>query len=282
MSIIEAIIFGIVQGVSEFLPISSSAHIVITEHLLDLHFPGLGFEIFLHLASVLAVILYFRRDLWQIVIGFFSYFTNKSAENRVHFYFAVYIIIATMITGILGMVLEGYIGEQLKTPLMISIALFTTGVFLVIIERFHKIGHRKEEDMTLLDSIIVGLGQAIAIIPGISRSGSTLITALWIGLDRETAVRYSFLLAIPIILGSSVLALDEESLNVFSTIGTASMIVAFITTFAFSILGIKWLIEFLKRSKLIYFAVYCFVLAILVYLFLDPQVVIGLKSINSK
>jgi undecaprenyl-diphosphatase len=280
MSIIEAIIFGIVQGVSEFLPISSTAHIVITEHLLDLHFPGLGFEVFLHLASILAVILYFRKDLWQIIIGFFSYFTNKSAENRIHFYFSVYIIIATMITGILGILLEGYIGEQMKSPLMISIALFTTGIFLVIIERFHKIGNRTAKDMRPLDSIIVGLGQTIAIIPGISRSGSTLITALWIGLDRNTAVRYSFLLAIPIILGSSVLTLDEASSNVFSSIGTTSLIIAFITTFAFSLLGIKWLIEFLKRSKLIYFAAYCFVLAVWVYFFLDSQVIIGIENLS--
>lgn len=282
MSIIEAIIFGIVQGISEFLPISSTAHIVITEHLLDLHFPGLAFEVFLHLASVLAVILYFRKDLWQMINGFFSYFKKKSVENRIHFYFVIYILIATLITGVLGILLEGFIGERMKTPLMISIALFTTGLFLVIIERFHKIGNRTEKEMTLFDSIIVGLGQTIAIIPGISRSGSTLIAALWIGLDRATAVRYSFFLAVPIILGSSILALDEVSADVFASIGTASLIVAFITTFVFSLLGIKWLIEFLKRSKLIYFAAYCFVLAILVYLYLDPQVVIGSEPINSK
>jgi len=268
MSIIEAIIFGIIQGITEFLPISSTAHIVITTHILGYEFPGLAYEVFLHFASVLAVILYFRKDLWNILNGFFSYFTNKTKENRTHFYFAIYIIAATLITGVIGLLLNDFIGEEFKSPILISIALFITGIFLVIIERFHTLGYRKEEDMTFFDSIIVGLGQAIAVFPGISRSGSTLITALWIGLDRQTAVRYSFILAIPIILGSIVLAFGDVGADVFSSIGTKALITSFITTFIFSLIGIKWLIEFLKQSKLIYFAIYCFVVAILVYLFM--------------
>lgn len=268
MSIFEAILFGIVQGITEFLPISSTAHIVITERLLDFHFQGLGFEVFLHLGSVLAVILFYRKDLWQIIKGFFSYFTNKSSENRVQFYFTLYIIIATLITGVLGMLLQDFIDEHLKGGLLVAISLFFTGVFLIVIERFHNEGDRTEAEMTFLDSIIVGLGQALAIIPGLSRSGTTLIVGLWIGLDRDTAVRYSFLLSIPVILGSTVLAFSDVSSGVFASIGTTSLIVAFITTFIFSMIGIKWLIEFIKRGKLIYFAIYCLLLATFVYFYL--------------
>lgn len=277
MSIIEALIFGIVQGITEFLPISSTAHIVITQILLGYTFPGFGFEIFLHLASILAVIIYFRDDLIAIIKGFLGYAGNRSKENRTQFFFGIYIIVATFITGVLGLTLEGIIGDFLKTPPFIAIALAVTGFFLVIIERFFRYGNRTEKDMTLLDSIIVGLGQTIAVIPGVSRSGATLITALFAGLSRDTAVRYSFLLSIPIILGSSVLAIgDFTDGSLIAEIGLTSLVVAFIATFIFSWLGIVWLIEFLKRSKLVYFAVYCFAAAIFVFFFLDNSIVIDL------
>ncbi len=272
MSILEAIIFGIVQGITEFLPISSTAHIIITELLLGYHFPGLAFEIFLHLASVLAVCTYFRKDLLEVVSGFFAYLVNKNTHNKVQYYFGWYIITATMITGILGLCLKDYIGDSMKTPAVISLSLATTGFFLIFIERIKVYGSRTQKDMTFLDAFIVGLGQSVAILPGISRSGATLVTALWRGLSRDTAVRYSFLLAIPIILGSSVLMFDEVSKDIWLEIGIIPLVLSFIITFIFSWIGIVWLIEFLKKSRLIYFAVYCFTLAGLVYFFVDPAV----------
>ncbi|WP_314733418.1 undecaprenyl-diphosphate phosphatase [Anaerobacillus sp. CMMVII] len=136
MSILDAIIFGIIQGLTEFLPISSTAHIVITQLILGTTFPGLAFEIYLHLASVLAVIIYFRKDLVAVIIGFFSFFKTRSAENRVHFLFAIYIIIATIITGVLGILLGDFVGETMKTPTFIAVTLFITGLGLVFIENF--------------------------------------------------------------------------------------------------------------------------------------------------
>lgn len=276
MSIIEAIIFGVVQGLTEFLPISSTAHIVITQLVLDLSFPGLAFEIFLHLASIFAIIIYFRKDLSQVITGFFRYFKTRSEDDRIHFFFAIYIIVATIITGGLGTILSDVFSENMKTPPFIAGALVITGLGLVFIERFHKYGSRTEKDMTFVDAIIVGLGQTLAVFPGISRSGSTLIVALLTGLRRETAVRYSFLLAIPVILGSTVLAIGDVNSEMINNIGVLNLVVAFITTFIFSWLGIVWLIDFLKRSKLIYFAVYCFIAAILVYLFIEPTTVMDL------
>ncbi|GAE30961.1 undecaprenyl-diphosphatase UppP [Halalkalibacter hemicellulosilyticus] len=274
MSIIEAIIFGIVQGITEFLPISSTAHIIITQMVFNYQFPGLSFEIFLHLASILAVVIYFRRDLIEVIVGFFQYFTNKSKENRTQFFFAIYIVVATGITGILGMLLEDSIGDSLKTPAFIAVSLTITGIFLIIIERFVRYGNRKEDQMTFIDSIIVGLGQTLAVIPGISRSGATLITALFIGLNRDTAVRYSFLLSIPVILGSTVLAIgDFTQGSLVADIGIVPLMIAFIVTFIFSWIGIVWLIGFLKKSKLIYFAIYCFIAAIFVYFYLSPDTI---------
>ncbi|GAE36853.1 undecaprenyl-diphosphate phosphatase [Halalkalibacter akibai] len=277
MSIIEALIFGIVQGITEFLPISSTAHIVITSILLGYNFPGFGFEIYLHFASILAVVIYFRKDLVQVISGFFAFFGNRSSYNRTQFFFGIYIIVATGITGVLGLLLEDFIGPALKTPPFIAIALAVTGFFLIIIERFVRYGKRTERDMTFRDSIMVGLGQTLAVIPGISRSGATLVTALFAGLSRETAVRYSFLLSIPVILGSSVLAIPGfADGSLVSEVGISALIVSFIATFIFSWLGIVWLIDFLKKSKLVYFALYCFVAAIFVYFFLDNSMIIEL------
>ncbi|WP_280768317.1 undecaprenyl-diphosphatase UppP [Salipaludibacillus daqingensis] len=276
MTLFEAIVFGIIQGITEFLPVSSTAHIVITQLVFGYTFPGLAFEIYLHLASVLAVVMYFWKDLWNVIEGFFKFIVKRSNEDRVQFYFGVYILIATVITGILGKLLSDSIGDGLKSPAMIAGALTVTGFALIFIERFHKTGQKDESSMTVVDAIIVGLGQTLAVIPGISRSGSTLVISLLVGLNRETAVRYSFLLAIPVILGSSVLALDDFSAEMLAYIGPLNLFVSFIVTFFFSILGIIWLIQFLKQSKLIYFAIYCFIVAILVYTMIDPETIIDI------
>lgn len=265
MSIWEALILGLVQGISEFLPISSTAHIIIASHLLGLSFPGLAMEVFLHLASVLAVVIYFHRDLIRLSTGAFQHVVGGSASptHRSQFYVCVYLLIATAITGMIGLTMEKFMGEGMKTPTVMGISLMVTAFFLVAIERFHRIGRRQEGDITWLDSVVIGLGQALAVIPGISRSGSTLITALYCGLERETAVRFSFILAIPVILGSSVLALRGFADGAFEGISIFALLVAFTVSFFASLAGIFWLIAFLKQSRLIYFAAYCLVLGVL-------------------
>jgi undecaprenyl-diphosphatase len=271
MSLIEALILGIVQGLTEFLPISSTAHIIIASMLLDLNFDGLTFEIFLHLASGVAVTLYFRKDIVNVIVGFLSYFKRRTKANKVHFNFGLYIIAATLITGVLGLLLEDFIEESIKTPSVIAFSLFITGTFLIFIERFHRLGNKDESTMGWIDTIIVALAQTLAVLPGISRSGSTLVAALWTGLNREAAVRFSFLLAIPVIFGSTVLMVKDLSLTMIQETGLLPLTVAFIASFLFSLVGIVWLIDFLKKSKLIYFAIYCFALAIFVFLYFNPS-----------
>ncbi|GAA0361139.1 undecaprenyl-diphosphatase UppP [Bacillus horti] len=268
MSLLEALILGIVQGLTEALPISSSAHIIITEHLLGLTFEGLTLEVFLHLASVLAVIIYFRKDLVNVIKGFFGYLSQKTEENKVHFRFGLYIIVATMITGVLGILLKDLLDESLKSPAIIAASLTLTGILLIFIERFKKIGQKTPGTMTWKDTLVVALAQSLAIIPGISRSGSTLVAGLLTGLDRKTAVRFSFLLAIPVILGSSILEMRNISGALVEQTGVGSLAIGFIASFIFSLIGIVWLIKFLEKSKLFYFAIYCFLLAgfVLIYL----------------
>lgn len=259
MSYLEAIIFGIIQGITEFLPISSTAHIVITEIIFDSDFPGLGFEIFLHMASILAVLIYFYNEIVNVISGFFSFlFFNKTQKNRVQFYFGLYLIIATVITGFLGLLLESLVTDIMKTTAFIGGALLVTGLFLVLIEKFQNYGNRNEAEMSLKDALVVGLGQTLAVLPGISRSGTTLISGLWVGLKRKTAVRYSFLLLIPVVLGSSVLSYKDFGAGYFTNLETGPLLVAFLTSFIFSLAGIIWLIDILKKKKLSFLAIYCF------------------------
>lgn len=276
MTWLEALILGIVQGITEFLPISSTAHIVIVQMLMDIEFPGYVLEIFLHLASVLAVIIYFRRDLLEIITGFFGYFKSKTEKNKILFRYTLYLILATLITGILGIWLKDLVADSLKSPVVIAISLALTGIFLIFIERYHQIGNKDESSMTIMDTIIIALVQTLAVLPGVSRSGSTLIAGLWVGLNREAAVRFSFLLAIPVILGSTVLMIDELTMDVIQETGLLTILVAFFTTFIFSIIGIIWLIDLLKKSKLYYFAIYCFLLALFVLFYLQPDTLIDL------
>lgn len=266
MNLFQAFVFGLVQGLTEFLPVSSTAHVVIAGKIMGVSFPGLGLEIFLHLASLLAVCLYFRKELGQVILGFLTYLVTKNPSSRSSYYFGLYILVATAITAAAGLWLESLLAGTMKSMLFISAALGLTGFFLILVERLKTYGNRMPEDMKLTDSVAVGLAQTLAVLPGISRSGATLVCALWIGLSRETAVRYSFLLSIPIIAGSSVLMLLEAGRSPEFLPPALPLISAFAASFVFSWIGIVWLIDFLKKSRLIYFAVYCFTAAIFIQL----------------
>lgn len=273
MSYLEAILYGIVQGITEFLPISSTAHIILAGLLTGQAFPGLSFEIFLHLASVLAVIGYFRKDLIRLGVGATRFCLSRDASQRPAFYFVLYLMVATVITGVLGVALNSAMGDHLKHPRVIGTSLVATGLVLIFIEKLHGYGTRLEGAMRLRDAIWIGLGQTIAVLPGVSRSGATLATALLCGLERETAVRFSFLLAIPVILGSSVLGLLQADLEWYREVGIGPLLVSFVASLVFSVIGIVWLIAFLKKSRLFFFAIYLFVVGTAVFLFLDPAAV---------
>lgn len=266
MSFWEAVLFGLVQGLSEFLPISSTAHIVITGYILGISTPGLGFEIYLHMASLLAVMIYFRRDLMWVVEGFLRWATRRGgAEDAVAGRFAVYLGIATVITGVLGLLLMKMMGDSLKSPPVVAGALFCTAVALLLVERIQRVGGRGINEVSGLDAVLVGLAQTVAVLPGISRSGATLIGGLAVGLDRDTAVRFSFLLAIPVLVGSSVLALRDITGGDLLALGVSGLIVSFVVSFVASWVSIVWLIGFLKQRRLFWFSIYLVLLSGFVY-----------------
>lgn len=266
----EALILGIIQGISEFLPVSSTAHLVIAERLLHLQIDGsntLTFEVFLHFSSLLAVIFYFRKDIFTLIQHFFKYLMTKKKQYYVNYKFSLFILLATLLTMIAGKGLETLLGDRLVHMATISASLIITGIFLIFIEHGIDEGNRKEGEMTLKDAIVVGLGQALAVIPGISRSGSTLILSLWCGMAKETAVRYSFLLSIPLILGITLIKIPEFIEAGYSE-GILPLAVSFAASFVFAIIGIKWLIQMVKRTRLSYFAFYCIALGIFTWIFL--------------
>ncbi|WP_179295530.1 undecaprenyl-diphosphate phosphatase [Bacillus sp. FJAT-45350] len=268
MNWFEALLLGIIQGVTEFLPISSSAHLILAEKLLGLEVGStLSFEVLLHLSSLIAVICFFWKDLIIIIRDFFSYSLKKKQESYGNYRFVWLMVIATVITMIVGKSVEMVLEERITNTATIGASLIITGIFLILIEHGITPGKRTEREMTWKDGVIVGLGQALAVIPGISRAGSTLIASLWCGLSKETAVRYSFLLSIPVIAGISIIKLPELSTGQFEPF-LFELSIAAIASFVFAIIGIKWLIQMLNNAKLSYFAVYCIAIGLVTWVFL--------------
>lgn len=264
MTLWEAVFFGLVQGFSEFIPVSSTAHIVILGRLLKLETPGLTFEIFLHLASLAAVLIYFRRDLYQMILGCLRFvFTHRTsqAEDRTAFFFSVYLLVATFITGVLGVFLSEQLGDGIKSMPVVATGLLLTAVLLVLVEQAQRVGQRALSDLKWTDAVVIGLAQTVAVLPGVSRSGSTLIAGLYLKMSRTTAVRFSFLLAIPVLVGSSLLALKDFEAGGLASISGGALAVSFGVSFIASMIGIVWLIRLLEQQRLYWFSVYLLLLA---------------------
>lgn len=274
MSILEAIIVGIVQGLTEFIPISSSAHIILAQDLLGVKQPGITFEIVVHLGTLISVFWVFYDDIIRLIKAFLSIpkaLLNKdsfeSLQTKDERNFIYMLIIATIPTAVIGFLFKDFFSSVYAYTKVIGFTLLITGGILWLSQRMAS-GYKREGNITLLDSVIIGLFQGLAIFPGISRSGSTIAGALFRNLDRETAVRFSFLLSVPAILGATVLEISEAVAVGFDT----SLAIPYLAGLVFSaiagIIAIKWLVALLKSGKLHYFSYYCWTVGILVIIFM--------------
>ncbi|GAE24752.1 undecaprenyl-diphosphatase [Halalkalibacter wakoensis JCM 9140] len=266
----EALLIGFIQGISEFLPISSTALLLIIQRLLDIPIGQnfkLAFETFLHIASVLAVIVYFRHELTKILLDFFSYLLTKRSTAKTNFRFVLLLILSMIITISLGKAIETFLGEQLTTPATIGVSLIITGLSLILIEHGLNEGGRTTSKLTWKDGLFIGFGQALSLIPGVSRTGSTLFTALFIGLSKDTALRYSFFLSIPVFVGMSIVK-SPELIKSYTEISMVALCTAFLSSFIFALIGIKWFISMLQNTKLTYFAFYCIGLGVITWVYL--------------
>ena len=273
MTIFQAIILGIVQGFSEFLPISSSAHLVLVPAMLGWQIPAdqiFPFDVLVQLGTLVAVIIYFWKDLWAMVKAFFAGIKNGKPFAEVNSRLAWWIILATIPAGIIGLALNDVVEQAFKATLVPMIFLLVTAALMWLAEHLSK-QDRTTDDMKWLDALLIGLGQALAIFPGISRSGSTISTAMYRHIDRKNAGRFSFLISIPIMLAAGLLGvkdlLDVANLSEF----LPSMVIGFIVAGIVGYLSIAWLLKFLREKSLKLFSIYCVafaaVSALVIYVF---------------
>jgi len=264
LSLVYAIFMGIIQGLTEFLPVSSSGHLVILQQLLGLEEVGLGFNLILHIGTLVAVSIYYRKDLFLLFKEFFALLkdvlTKGKSDIRAneHRLLLVMLFIAILPTAAIGFLFNDLFESLFKTSYIVGYTLIITGIILWI-SNYLPVGSKHAKDMTLKDALFVGLVQGAAITPGISRSGSTIFAGLATGFTRDLATRFSFLLSIPAILAAVVLE-GPEIIKEVSAIGNVLPVVSgFIASAVSGYLAIDLLISILKRQKLQYFSYYCWI-----------------------
>lgn len=256
METIDAIILGILQGLTEFLPISSSGHIVIGSELLGLNAESnLSLAIILHIATVLSTILVLRKDIWALLKGLFKFEWNQETQ------FVAKILISLFPVLIVGFFLKDYVDSLFSSGLLVvGIMLLVTAV-LLIFSYYSK--PKPKTEISFLDSFIIGIAQGVAaVFPGLSRSGSTIATGILLGNNKEAVAKFSFLMVLIPILGEAFLELIKAD---FSTVGTAAsmpvipLIAGFLAAFVVGAIACKWMINIVKKGKLVYFAYYCII-----------------------
>lgn len=261
---IKAIILGIVQGLSEFLPISSSGHLVLFTEILDFHKTGIAFDVFVHFGTLVAVLVVFRKDVWEMIrwlpaVPAFVMNGMKIQRKEDEFKaMSFYIIVGTIPAAVIGLLFEKKI-EGLFTSMLLVLGALLFTAFVMFSSRFTR---ENKPFMTLLHAILIGFAQAFAIIPGISRSGSTIVTALWLGIKRETAARFSFLLSVPVILGASILKMKELLENPPPSGEILNLVLGTIAAAVSGYLAIVWMLGIIRRQKLEWFGLYCAIVSI--------------------
>lgn len=256
MSIIEAILLGILQGATEFLPISSSGHLVLFPAIFGMTQPSLALIAVAHLGTLLAVLVYFRHDIWSIIKAVIGGIKQRDPFGDTNARLGWYIALGTIPAATIGLLLEDYFEKVFSNPTAAAFFLLVTAFLLVAAERMFT-GAKLLAEMSWWDALIIGLFQTLALLPGISRSGSTITAGIWRGLNRTSAARYSFLLGVPAILGAGILALSD----VFGSGNMSSQWPSFLAAFvAAAVTGyacIYFLLAWLRRHSLYIFAVYC-------------------------
>ncbi len=264
MSFFEAIVLGITQGLTEFLPISSTAHLRIIPAFAGWEDPGAAFTAVTQLGTMAAVLVYFRTDLVRIAHAWVRSLRDREARRELDARLGWYILLGTIPIGIFGLIFKDQIETGARDLYLISIALIVLGLVLLAAERFGP-KDRSIEEITTRDGVGVGFAQALALVPGVSRSGATITAGLFLGLDRTSAARFSFLLSIPAVVLSGVLEFGsilsgEESQHV----GLGALAVATFLAFVAGYASIAFLLRFLSNHSTIVFVVYRVALGVLV------------------
>ena len=263
MSILQAIILGIIQGLTEFLPVSSSAHLVLVPFLLGWNIPpeqAFVFDVLVQLGTLLAVFVYFWKDLLAIISGFIRALLSGKPFGDPQARMGWYLILATIPAGIFGILIKDQVEQAFSSPILTAVFLYVTAALLVISERVGK-RTRPIESMCWKDALWIGTAQAISIFPGVSRSGSTIAGGISRDLERPAAARFAFLMSVPIMLAAGLLA-SLDMAEIPDLVSFLPMVaVGFIAAAVVGYLAIRWLIAYLMRHSLKSFALYCIVIA---------------------
>lgn len=256
-AIIKSILLGIVQGLAEFLPVSSSGHIELFKSMFNVDFgeDNLLFTTLIHGATVLSTILIFRKEIVEIIKDLFQFELNESTK------FVLYILVSMLPVLLVGLFFKDFVESFFnQNLLLVGFMLLLTGGLLLLTQFVNT----KEKDLSYQSSFIIGLAQAIAVLPGISRSGSTIATGLLLGIDKTKMAKFSFLMVIPPILGAMLLDLkDFAEGTTHNSISTPELAGGFIAAFITGLVACNWMIKIVKQGKIQYFAYYCFVVGIL-------------------
>ncbi len=266
MDIKQTIFLGIIQGLTEFLPISSSGHLVIFQHLIGLKNPELLLDISLHIGTLLAVLIFFRSDIKMMAtetIGFVrTVFRKRNPISEIqqfpHAALTFWILMGTIPTALIGVIFNPFFHDMFGSTLLVGFMLIVTGVILGA-SRLIPDYFTKKKEVGLISAMAVGLAQGVAIIPGISRSGTTIVCGLLFGLNRDMAGRFSFLLSIPAITGASILKFDMTGIT---EIGVIPFLAGILVSFIVGLIALKITMGMLRRGNFYYFSPYCFLAGI--------------------
>ena len=260
MSVLKAIILGIIQGVAEFLPISSSAHLILFPYLFGWEESGLAFDIALHFGTMMAVLAIFFKDWWNLFIGAIKDIKDKKKSTNGRMFW--YLIIATVPAALTGLLLDDIIENIIRNKIwIIALALAIMGVLIYIGDKWASKHYKKEtkfEDINLKQALIVGIFQAFAVIPGFSRSGTTILAGRLQGISKEAITKFTFLLSVPVICGATILKIGDLTF-------TKEVIVGIISSFAMGVISIKFLLSYIKKHDFSIFAFYRVIFALIVF-----------------
>ena len=261
------ILLGIIQGFTEPIPVSSSGHLVIFQSLFNLdELNDLNLEIFTNFGSLIAIIIIFREDLAKLIKGFFGFIKTHDKKYKSDFRYCLLIIIGTIPAGIVGFLTKDLIEKYLSNVKFVGVALLVTALFLFLIRKLE--GKKKDNQITPLDAFKVGLFQVVALLPGISRSGATLVGGMFSNLTKETAFKFSFMLYIPISLATMLLGVKDTIETGIDASMFLNYACATVAAFLVTLVSTKWFRGILLKGKLIYFVYYCLGVGMLVILFL--------------
>ncbi len=275
MQTLQAVIVGAVQGLSEFLPISSSAHIVFSTAIYKLvtgatlataaSSEEVFFDICIHFATLLAIFIFFWRDIVDIVKGFFNGLFKRDFKNE-NFLMACFIVASTFVTGVLALIFKDFAESLVAKPRIVSLLLVMTGFILFASEKIREKNNEEQKSISWKSALIIGIAQGLAVFPGLSRSGLTIASAIFQGIDRVKAAKFSFLISVPIIvLASALYPLIHMDFSEIQALNYKAISLGMLTAFVSGYFCIKYFIAFLAKSTLKSFAYYCWIVGALMF-----------------